>query len=263
MNFQTSTLVTAIALSCCLARIGDATAADGDGWQYELTPYFLAAGLNGKAGIRGVTTDVDMSFGDIWNDLDAGLMGLFTARKGRWSYGLEGVYFKLESNESKSVKGPSGTVNVNGAIDLTSSMRIYQGTVGYQLLDGPTQLDLVGALRYTQLDAKAKVEITTTPGIVFPGGSTKGSGNESWTDAVVGLRVQHPVSDHIALLGYADVGGGGSDLTYQLIAGANWAFKDRYTAKVGYRYMSWDYDHNGTRWDMAASGPYLGLGIAF
>ena len=98
---------------------------------------------------------------------------------------------------------------------------------------------------------------------MFPGGTRSASGSESWTDAVVGALVNHPVADNVSLVGYADVGGGGSDLTYQVIAGANWEFNKGYTAKFGYRLLDWDYEEDGTVWDMTASGPYLGLGIRF
>jgi len=107
------------------------------------------------------------------------------------------------------------------------------------------------------------VKISTDPGIVFPGGGASFSGSENWTDAVVGARVIHPISDRWALTGYADLGGGGSSLTYQILAGANWTLNDRFTAKAGYRYTYWDYEDDGTVWDISASGPYLGLGIAF
>ena len=238
-------------------------AAESDTWQYEVTPYILAAGLNGKAGIRGVTSDVDMSFSDILDNLKGGFMGLFTAQKGRWSYGLEGVYFKLEDEGTKSVSGPFGQVTVNGALELTSKLYVYQGTVGYRVLDDTTKVDLLGALRYTKLDADANVKITTNPGIIFPGNSTSASGSESWTDAVVGVRAIHPVSDNVALVGYADVGAGGSDLTWQVIAGLNWEFKKDFIAKAGYRVLDWDYENDGTVWDMQSSGMYLGLGIRF
>jgi hypothetical protein len=258
------TKITALSLAVLglgVSHIGNA--AEGDAWQYEVTPYFLAAGLEGKAGIRGVTADVDASFSDILDHFDSGFMGIFSARKGPWSYILEGVYFKLEDQLSKTVTGPFGQVSVNGALELTSKMYIYQGTVGYRVLDGTTTVDLLGALRYTKLEADVNVVITTVPAIVFPGGATSAGGSESWTDAVVGVYVVHPVSDNIALVGYADVGAGGSDLTYQVIAGANWEFSEGYTAKVGYRILSWDYENNGTVWDMTASGMYMGLGIRF
>ena len=88
-------------------------------WQYEVTPYLLAAGMNGDIGIHHHTTDLDVSFSDIWDDLDAGFMGLFTAHKGRWLLGLEGVYMKLEGDTSKAVTGPLGVVS--GKVNWTLS----------------------------------------------------------------------------------------------------------------------------------------------
>jgi opacity protein-like surface antigen len=248
----------------CLGIIasGSGVAAGSDDWEFEVTPYFLAASLDGTAGVRGVEADVDMSFSDIWDNLDAGFMGIFEAQKGPWIFGLEGVYFKLEDEGAKTVTGPFGRVAVDGALDLTTSMYIYQGTVGYRVLDDRTAVDLLGALRYTKLKADMDVTVATA-GIVFPGGARSAGGSEGWTDAVVGARVLHPVSDHVDLLGYADVGGGGSDLTWQFILGANWEFRENLTAKLGYRYLDWDYEDGGTKWDMAAAGVYLGLGIRF
>ena len=236
---------------------------EGDAWQYEVTPYFLAAGLNGTVGVRGVKADLDMSFSDIWDDFKSGLMGLFTARRGPWMYGLEGVYFKLQDEGSKTVTGPFGNVSVNGALQVTTSMYIYQGTVGYRFLDEKTKLDLIGALRYTRLVSAMDVKIATVPGIVFPGGATSASGHENWTDAVVGLAVQQPIADNWWLTGYVDAGAGGSDFTYQLIAGVNWMYAKDFVAKAGYRLLDWDYENNGTVWDMTAAGPYIGLGIRF
>lgn len=238
-------------------------AVETDAWQYEVTPYILTAGLEGDAGVRGVTSDVDMSISDVLDDFEAGFMGLFTARKGPWMYGLEGVYFKLADQGAKSVTGPFGHVTVNGALSLTTKMYVYQGTLGYRVLDGETDVDLLAAARYTKLDLDATAVITTTPGIVFPGGARSASGSESWTDGVVGVRAEHAVNDEWSLLGYADVGAGGSDFTYQFILGANWEFAKDYTAKFGYRQLYWDYEEDGTTWDMTASGPYLGLGIRF
>ena len=238
-------------------------ASDGDSWQFEATPYLLAAGLDGKVGVKGVTADIDVPFSDILDSLDQGFMGLFTARKGRWMLGAEAVYFKLEDQGADTVTGPFGKVSVSGALDVTTSMYIYQGSVGYRVLDDRPKLDLIGAVRYTKLEADGDVKFTTSPGIVFPGGSDSADGSEDWADAVVGLSALLPVSPHWSLVGYGDVGGGGSDLTYQFIAGADWKFRDRFTAKFGYRYLYWDYDNDGFVWDMTASGPYLGLGIRF
>lgn len=131
------------------------------------------------------------------------------------------------------------------------------------MLNDRTTVDLGGGLRYTRLSRDLDVKIATDPGIVFPGGRRSFSGSESRVDAVVGTRVSHLVSDRWSLIGYADPGGGGSSLTYQLIAGADGALNHRFTAGAAYLYSSWDYEDDSVVWDISTSGPYLGLGIAF
>lgn len=255
-----------LSISLALLSFGVSQAvfsAENESWQFEVTPYLFAAGMDGTIGAKGVTSDVDASFGDITDHLDSGFMGLFTASKGPWAFGLEGVYMKLSDEGSKSVTGPFGQVTVDGALSVTSRMTIYQGSVAYRVADNTTEVDLVGALRYTKLETDASVVLSTTPDIIFPGGAKNASGSDSWTDAVVGVRALHTLNEQWSLLGYADVGGGGSDLTYQFMVGADWEFAKDFIAKVGYRQLYWDYKDEGTTWNMTARGPYLGLGVRF
>ncbi|MGF1759870.1 hypothetical protein L4D76_18420 [Photobacterium sagamiensis] len=235
---------------------------DTDQWHYEVTPYLLAAGMEGTVGVKDHTADVDASFSDIVDNLNMGFMGIFTAKKGPWTFALEGVYMKLDDSGASSVTGPGGFVSRKGELDVTNSMYIAQGTVGYRLVDGKTKLNGHGGLRYTKLEVDMDIVIQFDEPQPF-GGAASEEGSENWVDAVVGLHVMHPVSDMVTLTGYVDIGGGGSDLTYQVMAGVNWEFHKGYTAKLGYRYLYWDYEDDGFVWDMAAKGPYLGLGIRF
>ena len=98
---------------------------------------------------------------------------------------------------------------------------------------------------------------------MFLGGDRSASGSQGWTDAVVGVRALYPLNPQWSLLGYADIGGDGANLTYQFILGANWEFANNLSAKAGYCQLYWDYEKNGMTWDITASGPYLGLGIRF
>ena len=257
MNKITSSVFALIGLGVAC----QSATASAEGWQFEATPYLLASGMEGKAGVRGVTGDVDVSFSDILDTLDMGFMGLFTAKKGPWLFGLEGVYMKLSDSIHGSVTGPGGLVSIDGKLDMESTMSILQGTVGYRVLDGKTKVYVLGALRYTNLDADVKVKVSFDPPIYD--GKTRASGDKGWTDLVAGVSVNHQLTDNVALVGYADVGGSNDDTTYQFIAGADWEFKKDYLARFGYRYLSWDYENGGTKWDVAASGPYIGLGIKF
>jgi len=234
------------------------SASETDDWRFEVTPYFLAAGMEGEVGIGGRTADIDMSFDDILDSLDAGFMGLFSAQKGPWTLGFETVYFKL--SDDASVTGPLG--RVDAAIDLTTEMSIFSGTVAYRIVDEKTKLDVLGALRYTDLEADASVLINSAGPVAFST-SLDAGGSKDWTDVVLGLKVTHPVASDVDLVGYVDVGGNDDSETWQAIAGVNWHFKEDYTAKFGYRVLDWDYDDGSFKWDMQSAGIYAGLGIAF
>ena len=256
--------VTTLAVACLVMTPARSALATDDGvWTFEATPYLFAAGMKGTVGIRGYKAEADMSFGDIIEKLDISFMGLITAKKGRWTMGLEGMYIRMEDSGSTTITGPNGVVSVNGRLDLSNSMSIVQASAGYRVVEAATRLDLIGALRYTKLEAETEIRTQLSPGVVFPGGQQSVSGSRNWTDAVVGMRVQHPVNDTLTLMAYADVGGGGSELTYQLMAGAHWEFAKGYSAKIGYRQLYWDYEEDGAVWDVRTSGPYLGLGISF
>lgn len=230
--------LTAISLATGLAFCQ--TAAASDEWTYEFTPYLYMAGIEGDIGVGGLgPVGVDASFDDILDNLDAGFMGMFAARKGPWTLAFDGSYMKLEAD------GPGGLTTV------TNEMTIMQGAVGYRVMeDQGTSVDLLGALRYTKLELDLS-------------GLLNGSGSKDWFDGVVGMHATIPVSDSVDLKAYADVGAGGSDLTYQFMLGLNWQFKEGYTAKFGYRYLAIDYEDDDLVFDVAFSGPYLGLGIAF
>jgi hypothetical protein len=45
-----------------------------------------------------------------------------------------------------------------------------------------------------------------------------------WWDGIVGGRVRYTPTAHWTIMGYLDAGLGGSDLTWQLAAGASYAF---------------------------------------
>lgn len=243
--------------------VSHAAAEESIDWDFEFTPYVFFAALEGTAGARGIETEIDESFSDIWNNLDIGAMGIFLAEKGPLTLMFDAVYMKLDDQAAKSVTGPGGQVTVDGALDVTTSLTVLQPSVLYRVIDSDARVDLGVGVRYTRTSLDLDLQISPNPGIIFPGGGASLSGSDSWIDVVAVARVTRPVSDRWSLMAYGDVGGGGSSLTYQLVAGANWAMRDRLTVKAGFRYAKWDYEDEGAVWDMSASGPFLGLGFTF
>jgi opacity protein-like surface antigen len=261
-HFAAIVLGTTLALAVPAAA-QTAVRSESDTWQFEVTPYLFGSALSGTTGVGGVTADVDMSFGDIVENLDSGFMAMFEARKGPWGFGFDGVYFKLKDQKTSSWQGPGGIGSATGDLEATMTEQIYQLAAMYRLSDAAIKIDAIGAARYTRLDTDLDLVFTTGP--LLPGGARNLSASESWWDPVIGIRVIVPLAEQWSFVGYADIGGFGvgSDVTYQVLAGVNWQFSETFSAKAGYRYFYQDYEHNGFVWDMTASGFYLGAGFRF
>lgn len=244
------------------ARAQAASSPDS-GWTFEFTPYLWGAAMSGEVGAGSLPTiNVHMSFSDILDNLDAGLMGAFEARKGRWGLLFDAIYMKLgaSATASRTGAGPIGATASAGA-DLEIAQSVFAAALAYRAVEGRTPLDVIGGLRYAKIEADAQIDgsffAQTT--------SVARSADKSWVDPYVGVRVLHPLAERWTLVGYADIGGFGvgSDFTWQAAAGVNYEFSKAIAGKFGYRYMSVDYDKDGFRYDMANSGLYLGAGFRF
>ncbi|WP_165393324.1 outer membrane beta-barrel protein [Rivibacter subsaxonicus] len=236
---------------------GHAQDVGSDRWQFELTPYLWAAGMDGTVRVNNrpeAGLAVEQSFSDIFKILEFALMGEFEARKGRWGLTADGVYFKV--NDEGAVSGPLGFVTLGANANLTQQMYSLAGS--YRLVEGGTPVDLFGGLRYTSV--KWDIDIAASVPVVADRRLVR---NNDWIDPFIGVRVQHALDDRWSLVGYADVGGFGvgSDLALQAMAGVRYAFRPDIVGKFGYRYISADYDRHDFQYDMANAGFYLAVGF--
>jgi opacity protein-like surface antigen len=232
-----------------------------DEWRFEITPYLFAAGLDGTVEMRGVPVDVDMSFSDVWERLDKAFMLYSTARKGDWVYALDIFYFSMDDEKASSWQGPLGGSNT-AQLNVDVTQQVYALSVGYRILNEKTKVDLLALARYTSLDTTMQLALTTGSDLL-PDGSRSVSREEDWWDAGVAIAVLVPIAKKWDFLGHADIAAGGSDLSYQLLAGVNWQFSHTLSVKFGYRYFYQDYQKDDFKWDMATSGAFAGLGIKF
>jgi opacity protein-like surface antigen len=208
------------------------------------------------------TIDVDMSFSDILKNLDAGLMGAFEARQGRFGLLFDAIYMKLADSGTASRTGPGpigATATASAELEMRQTM--YAAAVAYRVQEGRAPLDAIGGIRYSKIEADARID-----GSFFnQTGSVDAGASKDWVDPYVGIRAEHAIAEHWTLVGYADIGGFGigSDFAWQAALGVNYEFSKTFAGKIGYRYISVDYDKDGFRYDMANSGLYLGVGIRF
>ena len=82
-----------------------------DRWLVRIAPYLWATALDGNATVKGIKSDVDVSFGDILEDLSLAGMLLADFQKGRFGVAVNTVYARLtpENNVDPSRSRPRPT----------------------------------------------------------------------------------------------------------------------------------------------------------
>lgn len=258
-----ATLLVAFGLAPAPARAQAATAAPGTDWTFDFTPYIWGVAMSGNVqGGALPAINIDMSFSDILENLDAGILGAFEARKGRWGMLFDVIYMKLEGSgtASRTGAGPIGATATASA-ELEVAQTMFAAAVAYRTVEGRAPIDVIGGLRYAKIEADA----TINGSFFAQSGTVARSAEKDWVDPYVGVRFLTPIAEHWTFVSYLDIGGFGvgSEFTWQAVVGANYEFSKTFAAKFGYRYLSVDYDKDGFVYDMANSGLYLGLGIRF
>jgi opacity protein-like surface antigen len=223
-------------------------------WQFEITPYLWMAGI--KADVRSgrfSSGGVEASFSDISGNLNAAFMGTFEARKGRWGILLDTMYLNL------SVDGDTPDRAI-GVVDLKLKQGMYSLAGTYRLVEKPFALDVLAGVRYANVSADLDIGPGTYPRVLQGRSVSK---TTDWWDGFAGMRGLVPLSERWSLVGYFDFGAGGSNWTFQGLAGINFMISKNFIIKGGYRYLAIDVENSALVYDVKLLGPYLALGIRF
>jgi hypothetical protein len=229
-------------LSLSLAASSDAQTAPSPAWKHNLTLYFVGAGMTGEVGARGVTTELDLSFGDILENLQFGFMGAYRVQREAWSLGADVIYMGL---------GVSGE---RGGAEVDVDQWVVEITGGYELR--PFATLLVGG-RYNSFANRLFVSAS----------ENEFKGSQDWLDPLVGARLSWKLGADWGAHLRGDVGGFGlgSEFAWQVFPMLEWRASDRLSATIGYRFLGMDYENedDGFLYDMVISGPGLGLTAHF
>ncbi len=263
------THLAASGLAILLSAAGPAVplAADdlvADEWQVQLTPYFWALALEGDTKVRGIKGEPDVSFHDIWDNLDYAAMIEGEVRKGRFGVFANTIYADL------GLDADADGIGIRA--DATAS---WSGVGGFYRLGPWTVLPEAGAfapkvvvdpyagIRYTYLDLKLKVR----------NGGPQGSDDQDWVDPIFGVRTLWQIGEKWSVTALGDIGGFGvgADFTWQAAGMVGYSFdlfgEDNARFLAGYRALYQDYStgngDNEFEWKMTLHGPILGLAIAF
>ena len=218
-----------------------------DGWKYTGTLYLWGAGL------EGTTTDgakIDLSFSDIIDNFDFGIMGVLGAQKGKWGFLADILYLNISKDVNIPIADGVNITNVEMKSWVVTPMVTYRVMESEQL-----SLDLLGGARYLYL--KSPIEINNV---------SVGLDSDSIWDGIVGVRGQYDLNEKWYMPFHLDIGTGDSDVTWQAFAGVGYKYEN-FDLVAGYRYLDYDFEDSdpaaGALTDLTMSGPMIGAKFYF
>ena len=224
------------------------------GWDYDLAIYLWALGMDGSAKVKGVESDIDISFSEIFDNLEMAFSTHFEAnkRESPWAWFFD-VYYAALGND---LERPQGRFDMDMA--YVEAAGAYNTGRDFQLFAG---------VRYISMDLELKLD----PQIPIPpiDPTIEIDGNQSWADVMVGGRLKKDFGERWLFWGRADLAGfgltDGTDLTWNLVLMGQVKVARRIGLLFGYRWLDLDYENKDDRFalDVRQEGPIVALNYSF
>ena len=229
----------------------DKEASANDGWHFAITPYIWFAGVHGTTGALGHDASVHAGFGDIFNYLNIGAMGVFEARYKRVIMPVDFMWMKLSDNKALPVNDVAQSVNAK----MTETLLTPK--IGYRIVDAKAiKVDALFGFRYWHLTT----DLTLQP-VQIRGGFSQSA---SWADGVAGGRIILALSPKAFVLVGGDAGGADARSDYQVGGGLGYNVSRKVALLVGYRYLHVNYrPTSNTQFVYDVNMPGLVLGATF
>ena len=258
-----------ILLSLCLI----APAALADSWSFTVSPYIWLPTINGTTRFDLPPAsgdgrfDVKIGPNDYLSNLQMTAMVSGEARSGRNSFATDIVYLDFAGEKSNvraiDIGGDHVPVDVNVNRNSKTSFRGLEWTAvgGHSLIFDPdSTLDVILGFRYFGARAKASWEFSSDVTSLPRTGSTS-KDTDVW-DALIGVKGRSTFAKRWNVPYYFDIGGGGSDLTWQAMAGLTYSYGWGDVGVV-YRHIAYDQKSTALMQNMSFSGPALRFDFHF
>ena len=240
-------------LGILTAMLAAPAAAQDSGWDFAISPYLWASGIESTVDTQWGPIGVDLSASDIFSNLDFAFMGVFEARKDRWGLIADVFYVDLSASRDNPLGGAFSRARIGTKAKALSAYAAYRASDSEQFA-----VDLLAGFRVSELD----IGVTLSPG-ALPG--QRLAPNETWVDPVIGARVRYEIGGKWFATAFADIGtfGGDSDSTWQVFASIGYQLDERWSFQGGWRHFSAESEVDGVDVETEFDGPLLGLTFRF
>src|SRR5262245_41950970 len=159
-------------------------AEETNSWRFDVSLNLFLAGMSGDVTAKGIPADVDASFSDIWDHLEAGAAGRFTVGYDRWSLSTEVSYLQLTADV------PAARAELQ--------QWLVEPSLNYKVCRNFTAF---AGVRYNNINGD----------VTFAGPLGKvPTGTQDWWDPIIGAQLSLPLVRTLSFDGRFDVGGFGA-----------------------------------------------------
>lgn len=246
-----------------------ALASEQEGWQFEITPYIWAFGLDGEISDSDSDYNFSQDFSDISDNLDGGGSALFVGSYNRWVFMAQYDFADLDLNGDDiddAIDQIQPGARLRGEFDTT----IMTGGIGYRFdtFGEHSWVDVLVGVRDIELDAELRLSgLAGTPPVQT---TAQRDGEANATDTLLMLRPSIRISENWRFnptMSYAVAGD--SDTHFELSPQFQYQFSDSFALRFGYRTLSYDIEEGSKsaetyrRFDGDITGLMVGVGWTF
>lgn len=243
--------ISRIAVSCMAAALcfsSSAAAADGDGWDWTITPYIWAPSVGVDLNTAVPPTGTDTEFADIIDKIEGAFLMHVEGQGDRFGAFGDVVYLGLGDDKDHP--------RVRTSSDLDALL--FEAAAVWNPGEGRYRgVDVFAGLRYLDIDMKVQVD-PANPDF----DTARIDAGESYTDFMIGARYTWELSERWGLTVRGDGSFGETDGTWS--ASGTVQYRMEHGAWVfGYRHMDIALEPRDNRAELILSGVTVGYGFNF
>lgn len=271
VRHRLASLATMTAAAACplpaLAQAAQSLELPATSWHYGLTLYVYVPSVGGKSSVPADTngTTLDITGEQILDALEMAFMASFDAHNGRWGVFSDVVYMDFSAGRQGTRDFSIG----NAGLPASTSANLDYGLTGfvttvagqYRVASEPAKtIDLLGGVRYLNIKQSLSWDIDGSLGPLDPAARSGHSDTrlEQW-DVIAGVkgRAWLDPDRKWSLPFYADIGTGETRFTWQVAAGATYAFGWGEVTGM-WRYLGYEMKPGSAITKLNFNGPMLG-----
>lgn len=252
-------------------------------WQFNIAPYIWLPSVNATLGYNlppalggRLPTNVSSGPGDYLPHLNFAAMFAADARYDRFSVLTDFMYVNGTASQTNITSLnffglPARPISRSLQVGVTSTLKTTIWTLagGYTVLRGDWgNLDLIAGFRFVNVNANTDYSLALTVTGPRGNGATFGgvggvSGDSDIWNGIAGLRGSVRLANtNLFIPYYADIGAGGSNLTWQVATGLG--YQTRWAAiSALYRYLTFEQSSSAIVRRLSLGGPLIMVSFRF